>query len=153
MATAEFSSVNTLQSNGKYAVELKNTHIYYGAFRAVNNVSLQIERQRITAFIGPSGCGKSTVLRAINRMNDLIPGSRLEGQIMFHGKNIYDPDVDPVEVRRRIGMVFQKPNPFPKSIYENIMFGPRINGWRGTKQQADELVERALRGAAIWDEV
>ncbi len=153
MATAEFSSINASPSNGKYAVELKNTHIYYGAFRAVNNVSLQIERQRITAFIGPSGCGKSTVLRAINRMNDLIPSSRLEGQILFHGKNIYDPDVDPVEVRRRIGMVFQKPNPFPKSIYENIMFGPRINGWRGTKAQADELVERALRGAAIWDEV
>ncbi|MGQ9827675.1 MAG: phosphate ABC transporter ATP-binding protein PstB [Roseiflexus sp.] len=152
MAITGSSPIET-PSNGKYAVELHKAHIYYGTFRAVNDVSLQIERQRITAFIGPSGCGKSTVLRAINRMNDLIAGSRLEGQILFHGKNIYDPDVDPVEVRRRIGMVFQKPNPFPKSIYENIMFGPRINGWRGTKTQADELVERALRGAAIWDEV
>ncbi|MDW8214195.1 MAG: phosphate ABC transporter ATP-binding protein PstB [Roseiflexaceae bacterium] len=153
MTVAELSAVDMAQANGRYAVELHNTHIYYGSFRAVKDVSLQIERQRITAFIGPSGCGKSTVLRAINRMNDLIPGSRLEGRILFHGKNIYDPDVDPVEVRRRIGMVFQKPNPFPKSIYDNIMFGPRINGWRGTKAQADELVERALRGAAIWDEV
>jgi phosphate transport system ATP-binding protein len=153
MTVAERLRVNMAQANGIYAVELQNTHIFYGSFHAVKDVSLPIERQKITAFIGPSGCGKSTVLRAINRMNDLIPGARLDGQVLFHGKNIYDPDVDPVEVRRRIGMVFQKPNPFPKSIYDNIMFGPRINGWRGTKAQADELVERALRGAAIWDEV
>ncbi|NWG20195.1 MAG: phosphate ABC transporter ATP-binding protein [Chloroflexi bacterium] len=140
-------------ANGKYAIELRDAHIYYGSFRAVKNVNLQVQRQKITAFIGPSGCGKSTVLRSINRMNDLIPGARLEGEILFHGKNVYGAGVDPVEVRRRIGMVFQKPNPFPKSIYDNIMFGPRINGWRGSKAEADELVERALRGAAIWDEV
>jgi phosphate transport system ATP-binding protein len=113
-------------------------------------VDLGIERQKITAIIGPSGCGKSTVLRAFNRMNDLIPGSRTEGSVMFRGQNIYGPDVDPVEVRRRVGMVFQKPNPFPKTIYENIAWGARINGFRGSM---DELVERALRGAALWDEV
>ena len=108
-------------------------HFYYSTFRAVKNVNLAIAPQKITALIGPSGCGKSTVLRCFNRMNDLVPGTRLEGQVLFHGKNLYAPDVDAVEVRRRIGMVFQKPNPFPKSIYENIAFGPRINGWRGSK--------------------
>jgi phosphate transport system ATP-binding protein len=139
--------------NGKYAIEGRNVNIYYGTFRAVKDVDIKIERQKITAFIGPSGCGKSTVLRAFNRMNDLIPVSRFEGEILFYGQNLYDPDVDAVEVRRRIGMVFQKPNPFPKSIYENIAFGPRISGWSGNKQDMDELVENSLRGAAIWDEV
>ena len=110
---------------------------------------MQIPRGQITAFIGPSGCGKSTVLRALNRMNDLIEGCSLKGRVIFDGQDLYARDVDPVEVRRRIGMVFQKPNPFPKSIYENIAFGARINGYRG---DMDELVERSLRKAAIWDE-
>lgn len=137
-------------SNGKYAIEAHHLNIYYGNFQAVRDINLKIERQKITALIGPSGCGKSTVLRAFNRMNDLIPTARTEGKVLFHGKNIYDPDVDAVEVRRRIGMVFQKPNPFPKSIYENIAWGARINGFKGNM---DELVEEALRGAALWDEV
>ncbi len=137
----------------KYAIETRNMHIYYGAFRAVKDVSFGIERNKITALIGPSGCGKSTVLRSFNRMNDLIPGARTEGEVLYHGQNLYAPDVDAVQVRREIGMVFQKPNPFPKSIYDNIAYGPRINGWRGTKAEMDELVERALRGAALWDEV
>jgi phosphate transport system ATP-binding protein len=143
----------TEQQNGAYVLETHDMHVYYGSFRAVKEVNLNIERQKITALIGPSGCGKSTVLRAFNRMNDLIPISRIEGQVVFHDKNIYDPDVDAVEVRRRIGMVFQKPNPFPKSIYDNITFGPQINGWKGSKAEMDELVERSLRGAALWDEV
>ncbi len=140
-------------SNGKYAIEARDMHVYYGNFRAVKNVSLQVEPQKITALIGPSGCGKSTVLRSFNRMNDLIPVARTEGEVLFHGENLYGDEVDPVEVRRRIGMVFQKPNPFPKSIYENITFGPRINGWKGSKQEEEELVERSLRSAALWDEV
>ncbi len=133
-----------------YAIEMRNVNVYYGAFRAVKDVNLQIEARKITAIIGPSGCGKSTVIRCFNRMNELIPGARLTGEVLFHGKNIYDPDVDPVQVRRLIGMVFQKPNPFPKSIYENIAWGARINGYRGNM---DELVEESLRQAALWDEV
>jgi phosphate transport system ATP-binding protein len=140
-------------TNSAYAIEARDMHVYYGAFRAVKQINLNIERQKITALIGPSGCGKSTVLRSFNRMNDLVPSARVEGQVVFRGKNLYDPDVDAVEVRRRVGMVFQKPNPFPKSIYENIAFGPRINGWRGTKKNMDELVERSLRAAALWDDV
>ncbi len=135
------------------AVELHNLNVYYGSFRAVRDVNLVVPRNKVTAIIGPSGCGKSTVLRSINRMNDLIPGARVEGAVIFEGKNIYDPDVDPVEVRRRIGMVFQKPNPFPKSIYENVAWGVRINGFRGTKGELDDIVEQALRAAALWDEV
>jgi len=131
-------------------IEAHDLTVYYGKFRAIRDVNLEIERRKITAIIGPSGCGKSTVLRAFNRMNDLIPTARTEGEVIFRGQNIYAPDVDAVEVRRRIGMVFQKPNPFPKSIYENIAWGARINGFRGNM---DELVERALRGAALWDEV
>jgi phosphate transport system ATP-binding protein len=137
-------------TNGKYALELRDLNCFYGNFRAVKNVDLAIERQKITAFIGPSGCGKSTVLRALNRMNDLIPGGRVEGQVIFHGQNLYAPDIDPVEVRRRVGMVFQKPNPFPKSIYENVAWGARVNGFRGNMA---ELVEQSLRQAALWDEV
>jgi phosphate ABC transporter, ATP-binding protein len=140
-------------NEGKYAIEARNMSIYYGTFRAVKQVNLAIERQKITALIGPSGCGKSTVLRSFNRMNDLVASARVEGEILFHGQNLYAPSVDAVEVRRRIGMVFQKPNPFPKSIYENIAFGPRVNGWKGSKSEMDELVERSLRGAALWDEV
>jgi phosphate transport system ATP-binding protein len=134
----------------KYAIRTADLNVYYGKFRAVNDINLDIEKQKITALIGPSGCGKSTVLRAFNRMNDLVSIARTEGEILFHGQNIYHPDVDPVEVRRRIGMVFQKANPFPKSIYENIAWGARINGFKGNM---DQLVEESLRGAALWDEV
>jgi phosphate transport system ATP-binding protein len=139
--------------NGAYAIESREMSIFYSNFRAVKDVSLQIKPQKITALIGPSGCGKSTVLRSFNRMNDLVPGARVEGEVLFHGRNLYDAAVDVVEVRRYIGMVFQKPNPFPKSIYENIAFGPRINGWRGSTSEMDELVENCLRRAALWDEV
>ncbi len=132
------------------AVELSDVSIFYGAFRAVRDVSFSVPAHAITALIGPSGSGKSTLLRAINRMNDLTPGSRLDGEVRYHGTNLYRADVDPVEVRRRIGMVFQKPNPFPKSIYDNVAFGPRLNGYR---DNMDELVERSLRQAALWDEV
>lgn len=135
-----------------YAVMLENVSIYYGDYLAVKDVTIPIERGKITAFIGPSGCGKSTVLRAINRMNDLIPGARVTGQVMYRGQNLYDSHVDPVEVRRRIGMVFQKPNPFPKSIYENVAYGPRLLGIN-KKSVLDEIVEKSIRGAALWDEV
>ena len=131
-------------------LRLEAVSVYYGAFRAVKEVSLDIPARRITALIGPSGCGKSTLLRTINRMNDLIPGARVEGTVRYHDQNLYARGVDPVEVRRRIGMVFQKPNPFPKSIYDNVAFGPRVMGYKG---DMDELVESSLRRAAIWDEV
>jgi len=124
--------------------------VYYGAFRAVRDISLPILKNEITALIGPSGCGKTTFLRCLNRMNDLIEGARIEGTLLYHGVDLYDERVDPVEVRRRIGMVFQKPNPFPKSIYDNIAFGPKIAGYKGNM---DELVEESLRKAALWDEV
>ena len=130
-------------------LSLQNVGISYGSAEAVRGVYMDIPHGKVTAFIGPSGCGKSTVLRALNRMNDLIDGCTLRGRVLFDGQDLYARDVDPVEVRRRIGMVFQKPNPFPKSIYENIAFGARINGYRG---DMDELVERSLRKAAIWDE-
>lgn len=135
------------------AMDIRNLSIWYGSFKAIENITMPIYRNRITAIIGPSGCGKSTFLRALNRMNELIPGVRTEGEVILDGKNIYDPDVDPVLVRRRIGMVFQKPNPFPKSIYENIAWGLRINGFRGSRADMDDLVESALRQAALWDEV
>jgi phosphate transport system ATP-binding protein len=131
-------------------VRLKNVSFYYGAFRAVKDISFEIPTHQITALIGPSGCGKSTLLRTINRMNDLIPKTRLEGEILYHEENLYAPYVDPVEVRRRIGMVFQKPNPFPKSIYDNVAFGPRLNGFKG---DLDGLVESSLKRAALWNEV
>ncbi|MCX7670560.1 MAG: phosphate ABC transporter ATP-binding protein PstB [Anaerolineae bacterium] len=133
-----------------WAIEARNLNVYYGDFRAVKDINLQIHARKITAFIGPSGCGKSTLLRAFNRMNELIPTARATGSVFYHGQDIYAPDVDPVEVRRRIGMVFQKPNPFPKSIYENVAWGARINGYRGNMA---ELVELSLRQAALWDEV
>jgi phosphate transport system ATP-binding protein len=132
------------------AVSLREVSIYYGAFRAVKGVTIGVERNQITALIGPSGCGKSTLLRSINRMNDLIPTARVEGEVLFHGENLYAPHVDPVEVRRRIGMVFQKPNPFPKSIYDNVAFGPRL---MGRKKGLDGIVEDSLRRAALWDDV
>ena len=133
-------------------MELRDCSFYYGSLRAVAHVTAPIYRNKITAFIGPSGCGKSTVLRGINRMLDLIPGARVEGEIAYRGKNLYDADVDPVEVRRRIGMVFQKPNPFPKSIYDNVAYGPRLLGVN-KKKILDEVVEHSLRGASLWEEV
>jgi phosphate transport system ATP-binding protein len=135
---------------GGAVFEVRDFSAYYGAFRAVKDISMDIPKNRITAFIGPSGCGKSTLLRCFNRMNDLVPVAHNSGTIRYHGVDLYDPKVDPVEVRRRIGMVFQKPNPFPKSIYENIAFGARI---AGHKEGLDDLVESSLRRAAIWDEV
>ena len=135
---------------GDVELEARDLSVLYGDTRAVKSVSIRIPDRRVVAFIGPSGCGKSTLLRCFNRMNDLIPGARVEGEAIFQGENLYGPGVDAVDVRRRIGMVFQKPNPFPKSIYDNIAFGPRINGFRGSM---DELVERSLRQAALWDEV
>ena len=141
-----------INSNGRYAIEMQNLNVYYGQFLAVRNVSLKIEARQITALIGPSGCGKSTLLRSINRMNELVPGARVEGQVLLHGQNLYDPSVDPVEVRRRIGMVFQKPNPFPKSIFDNVAYGPRVLGVHDKKKLA-EIVERSLIQAALWDEV
>ena len=125
--------------------------VYYGDFRAVRDVNLQIRKNEITAFIGPSGCGKSTMLRCFNRMNDLIPSARVEGTVEYHGVNLYDPQVNAVEVRRRIGMVFQKANPFPKSIYDNVAYGPKLAGVK--KGELDDIVEKSLRGAALWDEV
>ncbi len=141
---------HTVTATAAPAIEIRDLNFFYGDFQAVADVNLAFQRHDVTALIGPSGCGKSTVLRTLNRMNDLIPGTRAEGSVHFHGKNIYDEDVDPVEVRRRIGMVFQKPNPFPKSIYDNIVWGAKINGYRGDYQ---ELVETSLKRAALWDEV
>jgi len=139
-----------LESPQYNAIETRDLSIFYGEFEAVKNVNLKIEKGKITAIIGPSGCGKSTLLRAFNRMNDFVPSCHVQGEILLHGVNLYSKDIDPVEVRRKIGMVFQRPNPFPKSIYENIAWGARINGYKGN---LDELVEQSLRGAALWDEV
>lgn len=130
--------------------EITDLNVYYRDFHAVADTSLNIYQNEITALIGPSGCGKSTVLRCFNRMNDLIDGARVEGRVAYHGIDLYGSSVDAVEVRRRIGMVFQKPNPFPKSIYENIVFGPKVAGWKGN---FDDLVEESLVRAALWDEV
>jgi len=134
----------------QYAIETKDLSIFYGAFKAVNEVNMKLEKQKVTAIIGPSGCGKSTLLRSINRMNDFVPSSYVTGELLMHGQNLYGSNIDPVEVRRSIGMVFQKPNPFPKSIFENIAWGARINGFKGNM---DELVEQSLRAAALWEEV
>ncbi|MBT8208493.1 MAG: phosphate ABC transporter ATP-binding protein [Acidimicrobiia bacterium] len=134
-------------------LETKLMNVFYGDFRAVADVSMSFHFNDISALIGPSGCGKSTVLRSLNRMNDLIPSARVEGEVRYHGANIYDDGIDPVEVRRRIGMVFQKPNPFPKSIFDNIAWGAKINGFKGSKSDMNDLVENALRQAALWDEV
>jgi phosphate transport system ATP-binding protein len=131
-------------------IEARELSVFYGDTEAVKKISLAIPDRKATAFIGPSGCGKSTLLRCFNRMNDLIPFARIGGDALFHGESLYGPGVDPVDVRRRIGMVFQKPNPFPKSIYDNVAFGPRINGYHGNM---DEMVEKSLRRSALWDEV
>jgi phosphate transport system ATP-binding protein len=138
------------QDTQDVVLEATNLNIYYGNFLAVKDVSLQILRNQITAFIGPSGCGKSTLLRCFNRLNDLIDSFHLKGQVYYQNQDLYSRRIDPVLVRRRIGMVFQKPNPFPKSIYDNVAYGPRINGFKGN---LDELVEQSLRQAALWDEV
>ncbi|MGI8626763.1 MAG: phosphate ABC transporter ATP-binding protein PstB [Geodermatophilaceae bacterium] len=132
-------------------LELQDVDIHYGSYRAVRGVSIPIEVRQITAMIGPSGCGKSTLLRSLNRMNDLIIGARVSGRIAFHGQDLYEAGVDPIEVRRRIGMVFQQPNPFPKSIYDNIVYGPKVTGMKVSN--FDDLVEEALTGAALWGEV
>lgn len=154
LTTDQFTSSSQAEiSNDHYAVEANQLNVFYGNFHAVKDINLRIEAQKITAIIGPSGCGKSTVLRAFNRMNDLVPVARTEGEVLFHGKNIYADDVDPVEVRKRVGMVFQKPNPFPKSIYENIAWGARINNYGGKKSEMDDLVVESLKDAALWDEV
>jgi phosphate transport system ATP-binding protein len=133
-------------------LETQNLTVRYDGRPAIEGISMKIPRRRITAIIGPSGCGKSTLLRCFNRMNDLVPSAQVIGRVLFEGVDLYGPDVDVVEVRRRIGMVFQKPNPFPKSIYENVAFGPRIQGIRD-RRKLDEIVERCLRAAALWDEV
>lgn len=141
---------DVIKPSNHYAIETDSVSIFYGQFRAVKDVTLNIQPQKINAIIGPSGCGKTTILRAFNRMNDFILNSRLEGEILLHGQNIYHPDVNPVEVRRKIGMVFQRPNPFPKSIRENIAWGVKINGYQG---DLGDLVEESLRQSALWDEV
>ncbi|HEY5903422.1 MAG TPA: phosphate ABC transporter ATP-binding protein PstB [Anaerolineales bacterium] len=138
--------------DGPDKMEIENLSVYYGDFRAIRDVNLSIRANEITAIIGPSGCGKSTLLRALNRMNDLVSGSRAEGQITLDGQPLYAPGVDVVEVRRRVGMVFQRPNPFPKSIYDNVAYGPRLYGMR-RKSELDEIVEHSLQQAALWDEV
>ena len=131
-------------------IDAKHVNFFYGDFQALKDISMTIEEKSVVAFIGPSGCGKSTFLRLFNRMNDLIPGATVSGEVLYHGENLYAPYVDAVQVRKRIGMVFQKPNPFPKSIFENVAFGPKVLGMKG---QLDEIVENALRGAALWDDV
>jgi phosphate transport system ATP-binding protein len=136
--------------SGPAVFDVSGVDVYYGDFRAIRDVTLSVAERQITAFIGPSGCGKTTMLRCFNRMNDLIDMARVTGEIKYHGVDLYHKDVDPVEVRRRIGMVFQKPNPFPKSIYDNVAFGPKIAGYSG---DLDELVEESLQKAALWDEV
>jgi len=144
------ATTHAIETNGATpALESRDVRVFYGEVRAVNGISLAIPPRRVVALIGASGCGKSTFLRCFNRMNDYL-GARVEGELLFHGTNLYGSGVDPVEVRRRIGMVFQKPNPFPKSIYDNVAFGPRINGYEG---DLDSIVEGSLRQAALWDEV
>jgi phosphate transport system ATP-binding protein len=148
----EVSTERASEATGNPVFNAQGVSIYYGSFRAVTDVSLTIYENEITAFIGPSGCGKTTVLRTLNRMNDLVAGARVEGSVHYRGAGLYETGVSATAVRRRIGMVFQKPNPFPKSIYDNVAYGPRINGIR-RKAELDEIVERSLRQAALWDEV
>ncbi|MEO8422336.1 MAG: phosphate ABC transporter ATP-binding protein PstB [Actinomycetota bacterium] len=150
VAVSAGSRTSLADDAGEVVFDIADLAVFYGPFRAVRDVNLNIRQNEITALIGPSGCGKTTVLRCLNRMNDLVEGARIEGRVNYHGVNLYDDAVDAVEVRRRIGMVFQKPNPFPKSIHDNIAFGPRI---AGMKVNMDELVEECLHRAALWDEV
>jgi phosphate transport system ATP-binding protein len=149
-AAFEAKAATGPQPSGPAVMELREVSVFYNDYEAVRGTNMPIAANQITAMIGPSGCGKSTILRALNRMNDLIPGARVSGTITYHGQDIYAPEVDPIQVRRRVGMVFQKPNPFPKSIYDNVAYGLRINGIKG---KLDEQVEEALTGAALWDEV
>ncbi len=145
------ATIHDIDTEGRPpALEAKTRSVFYGSKQAVDSVDLVVPANKVVALIGPSGCGKSTLLRCFNRMNDLVGSARVEGEVDFHGTNLYDPTVDPVEVRRRIGMVFQKPNPFPKSIYDNVAFGPKVNGFKG---DMDGLVEESLRQAALWDEI
>ena len=137
---------------GESIIKLHNVNFYYGQVRALTDINMEFAKNDVTALIGPSGCGKSTLLRLLNRMNDLIDGTRVEGEILFEGKNIYSAEIDPVEIRKKIGMVFQKPNPFPKTIYNNITYGPNLM-WANNKNDLDELVERSLKQAVLWDEV
>jgi phosphate transport system ATP-binding protein len=148
-ATATATSADGDSATAEPIFDVRDVHVFYGEHRAIRDVSLLLARNEITALIGPSGCGKSTFIRCLNRMNDLIPGARVEGSVVYHDENLYDSRIDPVQVRKRIGMVFQKPNPFPKSIYDNIAFGPRVIGMKG---EMDEIVESALKRAALWDE-
>ena len=150
LALEEEAPAPAPQPHDDTAFDVRDLSLWYGGFEALRGVTTTLRARRVTALMGPSGCGKSTLLRCLNRMNDLIRGVRVAGEVLFHGENIYAPHTDAVEVRRRVGMVFQKPNPFPKSVYDNVAFGPRVNGYRGN---LDELVERALRQAALWDEV
>jgi phosphate transport system ATP-binding protein len=152
LAVPEAARQDEVLRSGNTVFDAKNVSIYYGSFRAVTDVSLTIYENEITAFIGPSGCGKTTVLRTLNRMNDLVASARVDGDVHYRGASLYHKSVSATAVRRRIGMVFQKPNPFPKSIYDNVAYGPRINGERN-KGRLDEIVERSLRQAALWDEV
>jgi phosphate transport system ATP-binding protein len=151
LAAAHDGGERRLPDRPEPVMEALALNVFYGGFHAVHNVNLSFGRNEITALIGPSGCGKSTVLRCLNRMNDLITGARVQGEVNYHGQNIYARGVDPIEVRRRIGMVFQKPNPFPKSVYDNVAYGPRVTGMK--VDSMDDLVEEALRSAALWDEV
>lgn len=146
----QMEQTSTASDDKDVVLKADNVSVYYGSMLAVQGVNMNIHASEVTALIGPSGCGKSTILRCFNRLNDLVAGARVEGKITHHGKDLYGQGVDPVEVRRRIGMIFQKPNPFPKSIYENIAFGARINGYQGNM---DDLVEQSLKKAALWDEV
>jgi len=139
-----------VSADGDAALETRDVHVHYGDAEAIKGITMEIPRNRVVALIGPSGCGKSTLLRCFNRMNDLVPIAKVTGEVLFRGENLYADHVDPVEVRRRIGMVFQKPNPFPKSIYDNVAFGPRLYG---RPSDLDDIVERALQQAALWDEV
>lgn len=152
VAMSHFGRPEVPESIAAPVLELDDVHVHYGDYEAVRDVTMAVGRHEITAMIGPSGCGKSTLLRCLNRMNDLIPGARVEGRIRYHDVDIYGPEVDPIEVRRRIGMVFQKPNPFPKSIFDNVAYGPRVLGVR-KKTELAEIVERTLKQAALWDEV
>lgn len=138
--------------NEEIIIDVQGLNLWYGHSQALHNVTLPVANRKVTALIGPSGCGKSTLIRCFNRMNDLVSGCRVTGNILYHGQNIYGPEADPVELRRKIGMVFQKPNPFPKSIYENIAYGPRVHGIKN-KRELDEIVESCLHKAALWEEV
>ena len=147
------ASEGFLPDEPRGVIQCEDVNVYYGNFRAVTGVNLKFGLNEITALIGPSGCGKSTALRCINRTNDLVPSAKVEGKILYHGQDLYGPDVDPIEVRRRVGMVFQKPNPFPKSIYDNIAYGPKVNGWKLKKSEEKDMVEQALTRAGLWNEV